>query len=613
MITTTIDVVNAANEYVDNGLSIIPIGKETKKPLTKWKHFQSNPATSDHIEEWETEFKEFNLAILTGELSGLVVVDTDNAKAEAWWRTHGAHSPLTVKTSRGRHFYYAHPGGQVRNQVKMGGVQGIDLRGDGGYVLCPPSSKWVGDDDGGSEVFYSWEIAAGFNDIEDLPLWAGPIVLAVEADDIDLSNVDPEGQTTIEKMEAHLIEKGKLSDGDGRNNVMAKYIGDLISSSLDGKEVSRLVTKFQDRYFDEPLPNEEVEAAYKSIRTTDKSNHPARYDEEGELKMKRVEDGTLRPSKIPGMFGMSDILGMEYEEPKYIMEPWLKEKSIVQIYGYASHGKSLMSLASAFCIAQGRSFGPFYCTQPYKVLYLDFDMGQGDIIKRMTQFKKTFGDPKENLTYWAQSMQGDSDYDLDFRSDLGRENLDYLVDKTHPDVIFYDNLRTGLPGMSENNSEEWAVINEQAKRMRKKGCAFVMMHHANKPVRDDKGGTHVGGEAGSSNQLTILETQIRVAMVGDEESDYLEMENRLPRDQFLRHPMRVSYGKVRDRDPEVQTQELVGFTRDMMDDTHIISSLSNRQKAYAMRRNGRGIVEICRELKVSKATVQKWHDAADSM
>jgi hypothetical protein len=84
------------------------------------------------------------VSIVTGALSGLVVLDVDPrhggkeslAKLE---RTHG-ELPKTMESitgGGGRHLYFTHPGGAVPNRTNI--EPGIDLRGDGGCIVAPPS------------------------------------------------------------------------------------------------------------------------------------------------------------------------------------------------------------------------------------------------------------------------------------------------------------------------------------------------------------------------------------------------------------------------------------------------------------------------------------------
>jgi hypothetical protein len=78
------------------------------------------------------------LAIRTGAPSGLVVVDID---PDHGGRIDSALMPPTACVATGSggwHLYYQHPGTAVLNsQSRLG--DGIDVRGDGGYVIAPPS------------------------------------------------------------------------------------------------------------------------------------------------------------------------------------------------------------------------------------------------------------------------------------------------------------------------------------------------------------------------------------------------------------------------------------------------------------------------------------------
>lgn len=105
-------------------------------------------ATTDNgqIEGWWARWPNANVAIRTGEVSGLVVVDIDpdhggDASLDRLVEEHGS-PPVgrVVRTgSGGRHLYFRHPGGVVRNDAGRRLGPGLDIRGDGGYVIAPPS------------------------------------------------------------------------------------------------------------------------------------------------------------------------------------------------------------------------------------------------------------------------------------------------------------------------------------------------------------------------------------------------------------------------------------------------------------------------------------------
>ncbi len=110
-------------------------------------------ATTDtsQVWRWWARWPAANIALRTGEVSGLVVLDVDpdhggDDSLDALRRDHGALPPCrTIRTgSGGRHLYFAHPGRLVRNDAGRRLGPGLDVRGDGGYVIAPPSRHATG-------------------------------------------------------------------------------------------------------------------------------------------------------------------------------------------------------------------------------------------------------------------------------------------------------------------------------------------------------------------------------------------------------------------------------------------------------------------------------------
>ena len=134
-------------------------------------------ATTDRrvIAEWWALFPDANIAIRTGAISGVVVADVDpgNGGWESIERLEAEHgslpvTPIVATGGGGAHVYFRHPGWMVPNSAGRI-AQGIDIRGDGGYVIAPPSSHMSG-------TPYAW--ADGYTPDEvplaDLPEWLLP-------------------------------------------------------------------------------------------------------------------------------------------------------------------------------------------------------------------------------------------------------------------------------------------------------------------------------------------------------------------------------------------------------------------------------------------------------
>ena len=104
----------------------------------------------DQVARWWRRWPQSNVGIRTGAESALVVVDVDPghdgvASLRALVDQHDRlPSGLRVRTgSGGWHLYFAHPGGVVANSAGRLGP-GLDMRGDGGYVIAPPSNHRSG-------------------------------------------------------------------------------------------------------------------------------------------------------------------------------------------------------------------------------------------------------------------------------------------------------------------------------------------------------------------------------------------------------------------------------------------------------------------------------------
>jgi len=126
-----------ALELYDKGYCPIPVPLGKKHPFIKWKAFQTEQPSRSQIEAWFKE--EANIAVLTGEHKGIVVVDADSAEACDIVEEICEPAVLKVSTSKGRHYYYKHPTYKVPNKVKLMDTPPIDIRGEGGLVIGPGS------------------------------------------------------------------------------------------------------------------------------------------------------------------------------------------------------------------------------------------------------------------------------------------------------------------------------------------------------------------------------------------------------------------------------------------------------------------------------------------
>jgi hypothetical protein len=115
-----------------------------KHPRTR-QGLKNASTDNEIVARWWAQWPEANVGVRTGAVSGLLVldVDVDSEGEQSLARIEQAYGslPLTVTAltgGGGRHLFFRHPGGEVRNSAGKLGA-GLDTRADGGYIVAPPS------------------------------------------------------------------------------------------------------------------------------------------------------------------------------------------------------------------------------------------------------------------------------------------------------------------------------------------------------------------------------------------------------------------------------------------------------------------------------------------
>ncbi len=129
---------NAALEYAGNGWHVFPLVPNKKTPLTR-HGFLDATTNRKQIAAWWKQCQNANIGIATGDISGVVVVDIDDlCGMPALRKLTQKRATLTSQTqSGGWHLVFKYPGVTLGNRTRF--LPGIDLRGDGGYIVAPPS------------------------------------------------------------------------------------------------------------------------------------------------------------------------------------------------------------------------------------------------------------------------------------------------------------------------------------------------------------------------------------------------------------------------------------------------------------------------------------------
>lgn len=253
---------DAALAYAARGWSVIPMQPQGKRPLVPWREFQHRAASAPEIEQWFRHWPEANVGIVTGQLSGLVVVDVDlrHGGPASVAQAESEHGPLppTIEAltgGGGRHLYYEHPGRRLANRVAI--CPGVDVRGDGGCVVAPPSMHPCG-------RRYAWLAGRGPDEIA---LAAPPAHFFAAPS----SPTNAAGHST-----GHWRRLIREGIGEGRrNDTIASLTGHLLWRGVDPEVVLELMLAWNRTHCRPPLPDDEVAQAVRSIERLHEHAEPA--------------------------------------------------------------------------------------------------------------------------------------------------------------------------------------------------------------------------------------------------------------------------------------------------------------------------------------------------
>ena len=247
-----VDGLAAALAYQARGWSVVPLRPGEKRPLIRREGFQHQPASESQVRRWFEHWPDANLGVVTGAVSGLIVLDIDpehggGDSLAAFERQHGPTPPTleAITGGGGRHLYFSHPGGVVHNRVNL--AAGLDLRGDGGYVVVPPSRHPSG-------KHYAWAPDRGPDEVAigPMPPWLSRLLSG-------------EGER-----HGHPMAYWRALARDGvhqgaRNNTIASFTGHLLWHGVDPEVAMELMLGWNETRCRPPLPADEVIAVVNSI------------------------------------------------------------------------------------------------------------------------------------------------------------------------------------------------------------------------------------------------------------------------------------------------------------------------------------------------------------
>jgi len=172
--------------HIPKTFFIHPLKARDKVPIFKsWPEKATNDLAV--ISTWKDRFPDCNYGVATGEISNIVVVDVDpkNGGAQTWSRIERKFGQVTTAEcltgGGGKHLYFQYPKGHNIGNSPLSFGPGVDIRGNRGQVVIPPSIHNNGNQ-------YEWINAPDTVPPAPMPDWLLELILA-KGDDGDYDTI----------------------------------------------------------------------------------------------------------------------------------------------------------------------------------------------------------------------------------------------------------------------------------------------------------------------------------------------------------------------------------------------------------------------------------------
>ena len=465
------ELLNSAKKYANMGLAVFPLKVKDKVPATS-NGFKDATTDIRIIEKWWHDNPNYNIGIATGKMSGgLVAIDMDIDKEEGkdgyhafqtWCSDNYLILPDSWLSITGRGGYHLFYRSIFPVPSKIGWLDDVDIRADGGYVVAPPSIHPNG-------KRYEWE-----QDPDEYEL--------VSTQDIDVEFIMNSVIASNAKSNSQPLSVPEVIEVGHRDEFMFKLACKYQAMGMSDEAMLAALMKENEIRCKPPLTDKEI---HKKVEQAQK------YQKGEVVTLEDQTDGYTRKSygktgrKIEEAITEEDLnmptLDSFEEKPiEWLVSGYIPKGCVTLLCSDGGIGKTSLWCDTLAALTTGRLtiFDkaleiPFHTGDTHTVMYFSKEDPTEQVLKHKLlvagadQTKiRCFGldDPRMNKIWYGSLL------------------LEKLIEKYKPDIVVFDTLQTFLPdGVEMSKRKDMRdALNPLNVLGSKFGTAFLLIMHTNK-------------------------------------------------------------------------------------------------------------------------------------
>lgn len=461
---------DAALRYAAAGIAVFPLIEQSKKPLTA-NGFKDASTDPEKINEWWSVHPDANIGIATGDVSGgLVAIDMDIDKEKGkdgyhaflkWCDENFLILPDSWLSITGRGGYHLIYRSLFPVPSKIGWLEDVDIRANGGYIVAPPSIHPNG-------TKYQWE-----QDPADYEL--------ITTDDMDVEFVMNSVLASNKSNTEPLKVPDVIPEGH-RDEIMFKLACKYQAMGMSDSEMEAALKVANQERCQPPLTDKEIRQKLKqaqkyakgeTVNVSDNSETVARRKSYG--KTRKIEEEVTEHD-----LDMPVLEQFEERHKEWLVSGYIPKGCVTLLCSDGGIGKTTLWCDTLAAFTTGRStiFDkaleiPFHTGTVHDVMYFSKEDPTEEILKG--KLREAGADQKRIRCFGLDDERLSKIW-------YGSLLLEKLVEKYKPDIVVFDTLQAFLPdGVDMAKRKDMRdALNPLNALGAKFGTSFLMVMHTNK-------------------------------------------------------------------------------------------------------------------------------------